>query len=169
MLTFDFICISVPMTTERKAFLILLVKVCQWCSFGWDRPTWVMVWASLEDIRWTAGSAFFLWTTRWGVHGANGWTERVPSVFFFFLYYSLKECDCDAFMFPLLLCWQNWVHLTVCELFLYLFSKRTFDSSVLSAMSWGASEAGNGFNMTRAGVWTLLIDELRFIATRVAA
>lgn len=88
MLTFDFICISVlKVTPDAEVFLILLVEilVCQLRSFGFGRPTGVMVRASLEDIRWTAGSAFFLlWTTLWGVCGAKAELKRFLQGFCFF-------------------------------------------------------------------------------------
>lgn len=50
-----------------------------------------MVWASPEDIRWTAGSAFFLWTTLWGVHGAKAELKRFLQFSFFFFFILFAE------------------------------------------------------------------------------
>lgn len=198
---FDFICISVlEATPDAKVFLILPVEtlVRRLRSFGVGGPTGVVVWASLEDIGWTAGGAAFslLWTTLWGVCGVKAELKRffqgfrfVFVLFFlllfsFWSYYALKEWDCDAFMFDAFCCADRIESISLCVnyLFIYLFipapplhlphrppREHLTLPSVLSAMLWRASEAENGFNTTRAGVWTLLIDELRFLATRVAA
>lgn len=204
MLTFDFICISVlEATPDAKVFLSLLVEiwVCQLRSVGFGRPAGVMVWASLEDIRWTAGSAF-LFSSSGQPCGAfvvprQNWKGSFRGfLLFLFLFFLLFFFRC-CFLSGHIMRWKSEIvtllrltlfavptelspsrRVWIVYLFIYscprpppppLPTKRTFDSSVLSAMLWGASEAENGFNTTRAGVWTLLIDELRFIATRVAA
>lgn len=91
MLTFDFICISVPMTTERKAFLILLVEVSLSVVQLWLRS------AHPGDGLSVAGGHqvdsrkcfFFLWTTLWGVHGAKAELKRfLQFSFFFFILFA---------------------------------------------------------------------------------
>lgn len=144
MLTFDFICISVlEATPDAKVFLSLLVEiwVCQLRSVGFGRPARVMVWASLEDIRWTAGSAF-LFSSSGQPCGAfvvprQNWKGSFRGFllflflfflfFFFVVVFSLVILCAERvrlwrfYVWRFLLCRQNWVHLAVCELFIYLF------------------------------------------------
>lgn len=199
MLTFDFICISVLRATPdakvffhftSRGFSLSVAQLWLW----WAHPG-VMVWASLEDIRWTAGSAFFSPLDSPAVRSwCQGRTEKGSFRVFFFCFVF----RCCFFFFLFILCaervrlWCFYVYafccadrtesISLCVNYLFIYCppqpphptphhppREHLTLPYFLPCCEELQKAGNGFNTTRAGVWTLLIDELRFIATRVAA
>lgn len=194
MLTFDFICISVLKSTPdakvffnftRREFSLSVAQLWLWSAHRGDGLSI----AGGHQVD-SGKCGFFSSGQPCGafVVPRQNWKGSFR-VFFIFLnvFFSFLVILCAErvrlwrFYVYAFCCADRTESISLCEnyLFICLFlprpstspppTKRTFDSSVFSAMLWRASEAENGFNTTRAGVWTLLIDELRFIATTVAA
>lgn len=201
MLTFDFICISVLRATPdakvffhftSRGFSLSVAQLWLWSA----HPG---VWWFERRWRTSGGQQEVLFFSPLDNPAVRSWcqgrTEKgsFRVCFFFFVFFFVvvffsvhimrwKSEIVMLLCLRFLLCWQNRVHLAVCELFIYLSPPPTpatprphhpprehLTLPYFLPYCEELQKAGNGFNTTRAGVWTLLIDELRFIATRVAA
>lgn len=125
--------------------------VCQlpFCSFGLARPTWADGLSIAGRQQVDSRGRSFLWTYLWGFNGANAEQKKLLQ-FLKVSYDPVKERgmlghwrfgQVYVFAFAVLTDFKSISPRVI-------FLKRTFDSSVLSAIVWGASEAENGFNTT---------------------